>query len=139
MFQQYVEKYKTYLTGWAGLISGKSSSVNFDCDINTCSELNALRNASSAEQLVHLSNAYYDQVAIGRTLKEIYKKPKDYLKQFAEQTALQIAALENTGKEVASQVLSVESTIQQSKSNNALSGNLQKKLSLINSEFDARS
>ena len=137
MFQQYVDKYKSYLTSWAGLISGKSSSTNFECDINTNAELNALRNASSAEQLVHLSNAYYDQVAIGRTLKEIYKKPKDYLKQYNEFIQNQLTSLDITSKEVTSQVTSISATIQQSKSMNSLSGNLRKKLSLIKSEFDA--
>lgn len=138
MFQQYVEKYKQYLIGWAGLISGQSNSSNFDCIINTNEELNTLRNSSSAEQLIHTSNAYYDQVAIGRTLKEIYKKPKDYLKQFAEQTDLQIKSLDITRQEVSNQIDSIQATIQQSKSMNSLSPSIQKKLLLIKSEFDAR-
>lgn len=139
MFQQYVAKYKEYLSSWAGVIAGTSSSITFDHTINTLEELSALRNASSAEHLVHLSNAYYDQVATGRAIKELYKKPKDYLIQHNNFIATQLKALDSVSIEVANQVKSIQTNILQSKSTNSISPELQKKLALIQSEYDARS
>lgn len=119
MYQQYAKQYQKYLAGCAEWISGKSSAENFECDINPKAELNALKNSSSSEQLIHTSNAYYDQVAMSRSLKEIYKTPNDYLQQYVEYNAALVKSLDSTSKEVTNQIASIEATIDSSKTNNS--------------------
>ena len=135
-YKDYVVKFKEHLDNWGLFASGKGSCKNFDSKINTAQELNALRNAVSAEQLIHLSNAYYDQVSIGRSIKELYKKPKDYLKQFEAANQMQIEAATAFGKEVESQHDKVKGSIESAKAARSLSSDWQLKLSKIESEFD---
>jgi len=136
-YQDYVDKFKEHLQGWGAFASGEGSCKNFNTKISTAQELNALRNAVSAEQLIHLSNAYYDQVAVGRAIKELYKTPKDYLEQFEAANKERLDDLNVLGAEVTSQHESVKEHIESAKAARSLSPDWQLKLSKIRSEFDA--
>lgn len=136
-FQQYKERFKSFLTNWSKSVSGNGTTETFDYKVNTSKELNALRNASTINDVVQLSNAYYDQVGIGRAIKELYKTPKDYFKDFVALNEITLKQLDNLGNEVETSHTNVNNTIDQNKSIKALSKKMQLKLSLIKSEFDA--
>lgn len=133
-FQQYLEKYKSFLTNWGKAASGNGTTESFDYKINTAQELNALRNAVTVNDMVQLSNAYYDQVAIGRSLKELYKKPKDYLADFVVFNTASLKQLDNLGEEVANSHANIDKVKIQKKS--MIDDKMHKKLSLIKSDFD---
>jgi len=135
-YKEYVSKFKDHLTNWGSFASGKGSCQNFDAKIDTTQELHALRNAVSAEQLIHLSNAYYDQVAIGRSIKELYKTPKDYFAQFEAANKAASNEAEAFGAEVESQHTQVKASIESAQAARNLSPDWQLKLSKIRSEFD---
>jgi hypothetical protein len=136
-FQSFLEKYKSFLTNWSKSASGEGTTETFDYQINTKQELNALQNVSTINDMVQLSNGYYDQVGIGRAIKELYKTPKDYLADFKSYNEMLIKRLDNIGGEVADSTINVANTIEKSKSIKGISQKLQLKLSLIKSEFDA--
>jgi hypothetical protein len=136
-FQSFLEKYKSFLTNWGKSASGEGTTETFDYKINTKQELNALQNASTINDMVQLSNGYYDQVGIGRAIKELYKTPKDYLADFKLFNETSIKQLDNLAIEVADSTTNVADTIEKSKSIKGISHKLQLKLSLIKSEFDA--
>jgi hypothetical protein len=136
-FQSFLEKYKSFLTNWSKSASGEGTTETFDYKINTKQELNALQNVSTINDMVQLSNGYYDQVGIGRAIKELYKTPKDYLADFKSYNETLIKKLDNIGSEVADSTINVADTIEKSKSIKGISHKLQLKLSLIKSEFDA--
>jgi hypothetical protein len=136
-FQSFLEKYKSFLTNWSKSASGEGTTETFDYKINTKQELNALQNVSTINDMVQLSNGYYDQVGIGRAIKELYKTPKDYLADFKSYNETLIKKLDNIGGEVADSTINVANTIEKSKSIKGISHKLQLKLSLIKSEFDA--
>ena len=112
-------------------LSGSQSAPTLDVEVDFKKELNAIHNASSSEQMVHLSNALYDQVAAERSLKEIYKKPNDYFNEFKESLDRQMPVLDNMQAEVATQHESVAKTLEVSKSYKSINPKLQLKLSLI--------
>lgn len=136
-FQQFLEKYKSFLTNWGKSASGEGTTETFDHEINTKQELNSLQNASTINDMVQLSNGYYDQVGIGRAIKELYKTPKDYLADFKLYNETLIKQLDNMGIEIANSTTNVSDTIEKSKSIKGISNKLQLKLSLIKSEFDS--
>lgn len=136
-FQSFLEKYKSFLTNWSKSASGEGTTETFDYKINTSQELNNLRNASTVNDMVQLTNGYYDQVGIGRSIKELYKTPKDYLADFILYNEMSMKRLDNLGVEIADSTINVVDTIEKSKSIKGLSQKFQKKLSLIKSEFDA--
>lgn len=135
-YQDYVEKFKSHLSNWSLFSSGKGSSQTFDAKIDTSQELNALRNSASSEQLIHFGNAYYDQVAVGRAIKELYKTPKDYHKQFDDFTKSQAKVISSFSEEISKQHEDVKGTSDVSKVVKTLSPTLQKKLANVRSEFD---
>lgn len=135
-YKDFCEKFKDLIAGWKKFAAGDGSVNNAEVNISAAHELNALRNAASSEQLVHLSNAYYDQVAMGRSIKELYKRPKDYLKDYDKSLDFKAAHIDGMNKEVQDQHERVKKTINVSKSGRKIAPTLQKKLSRIKSEFD---
>lgn len=136
-FNSYAERTKEYITKLGSYLTGKTSAPNISTDIDTSTELNALHNVSSAEQLIQLSNAFYDQVAAKRCLKEIYKKPKDYLEEFNLSLKTSIDSLDSLNENVNTQLESVERNKVRSQSIRSISSRLQLKLSLIKDSTDA--
>lgn len=136
-FKEYSEKSKEYLNQLGNYLTGKNSSPTLEIDIDLSKELNAIHNVSSAEQLIQLSNAFYDQVAAKRSLIEIYKKPKDYLNEFKISIDERISSLDNLSSNVDEQHDSVIANKVKSQSLKSISKKLQLKLSLIKDNTNA--
>lgn len=135
-YLNYIAKFKAYLTSWAAFATGNGSAETFDYKINTAQELNALRNATTVNDMIQLSNAYYDQVGIGRSINELYKKPKDYFADYIAFNSALSQKLDNLGTEVTNSQTNVQNNLDMKKSISSISKRLQLKLSLISSEFD---
>lgn len=89
MYSDFLAKSQAYLDSFKTFIQGNGTAPTFDKTIDFSDERNILQNASSAETLIYISNAMYDQAAAMRTIKEIYKSPQDYYKEhqkFLEKT-----------------------------------------------------
>lgn len=112
-YQDFAEAQKTHLNKLGEYIDGSKPAPTFDAKIDFAKELQGVQNATTAEQKIHLANALYDQVAVSRSLKELYKKPSDYFKEFKD--SLDVPVIDATIKEVANQHESVKSTIVKSK------------------------
>jgi hypothetical protein len=136
-FKDYAEKSKEYFTKLSSYLVGNNSAPTLDINFDLSTELNALQNASSAEQLIQLSNAFYDQVAVKRSLAEIYKKPKDYLKEYKNVINGSIQNLTNLDLNVDEQIISVNKNKTKSQSIRNISSRLQLKLSLIKDNTNA--
>jgi hypothetical protein len=136
-FKTYYEKSKEYLNQLSSYLTGNNSAPNLKLDINPSKELNALHNVCSADQLIQLSNAFYDQVAAKRSLNEIYKKPKDYLLEYKTSIESQIKNLDFMDSDIDDQLESVANNSLWSQSIRSISSNLQLKLSLIKDNTDA--
>lgn len=80
-YSDYAKKFNDYLTNFTNFISGKESTISIDTKIDMSEELKAIGNISTANQLIDISNAIYDQLAFQRTMKEIYKKPYEYFSE----------------------------------------------------------
>ena len=126
-----------YLEGWQKFTSGESSTPTLNVKISAAYELNALKNSTSAEQMIQLGNAYYDQVALGRSIKELYKLPKDYLEELSNEITDSVNAISDLAGRTSEQHSSVQRSIEASKALITLSSSMQRKLSSIKSEFDA--
>jgi hypothetical protein len=136
-YQDYLAKFKTHLSNWSLFSSGKGSASTFDTNIDAKVELNALKNSASAEQLIQLGNAYYDQIAIGRAIKEMYKTPKDYYAQFDAFSKNILERANIFGQDVAKQHIGVQETIEATKASRMLSSDWQKKFANIEVDSDA--
>jgi hypothetical protein len=136
-YSDFKETLNKFLAGWQSFAKGESASPTLDVKISTAYELNALKNSTSANQMIQLGNAYYDQVAIGRTITELYKTPKDYYQQFVDSSTSDINAMNDLGNLTETQHKNVENSIAKSRSFSALSPSMKKKLARIKSEFDA--
>lgn len=130
-YSSYIDTYLQFIRNIGSYLAGNSSAPTLDLSVNITKDLNTLRNSSSAEHLITTSNAIYDQVAISRTLKEIYKKPKDYFSEFQASINNEIKKTEFNGDEFAKQQTSIEQNINKSKGMKNISPALQYKLSLI--------
>lgn len=136
-FSDYTIKFKEFLINWSKFALGEKSVSNFDYKVNTAKELNALRNAGTADQLIQLGNAYYDQVAVGRALSELYKTPESYFSDFSKYAESIINKNDLINNEINENHEKVKKTLNKSKSLKNMSDNLQLKLSRIRSDFDA--
>jgi hypothetical protein len=126
-YKDFQEKYKKLLSNWKAFARYEESAQTQEISINASYELNAVKNATTAEQIVHLSNAYYDQIAASRSIAELYKKPKDYflaLEKFADN---QLASVEALDKEVETQHDRVRKMISSSKALARISSYMDKK------------
>jgi len=130
-FVDYTKTYLEFIKNVGSYISGTSSAPTLDLTINTSKDLNTLRNSLSAETLISTSNAVYDQMAIARSLVEIYKKPKDYFKEYQDYLTLEQSKVESNTSDFQIQEKTIQDNIQKSKNLMSLSSSLQKKLSLI--------
>lgn len=126
-----------YLTGWKDFAGGKSSTPTLDVKISTSYELNALKNSVSAEQMIQLGNAYYDQVALGRSIKELYKLPKDYFDELSVELTNNVNSMDDLATRTAEQHVNIQRSIEMSRALTTLSPSMQSKLSTVKSEFDA--
>lgn len=136
-FKDYAEKSKEYMTKFGLYLTGKNSAPSLTIDIDLSTELNALHNASSSEQLIQLSNGFYDQVAFKRSLIEVYKKPKDYLKEQQLTLDSNIKSLDSLSKDISLNIDSVKANQVRSQSARSISDRLQLKLSLIKDNTNA--
>lgn len=80
-YNDFVEKFNKYLTNFTGFISGKESTTSLDLNIDMSDEIKSINNISTANQLIDISDAIYDQLAFQRTMKEVYKKPYEYFSE----------------------------------------------------------
>ena len=118
-------------------MTGSGTNTNtFDYTISTAKELNNLKNATTVNDMVQMGNAYYDQVGIGRAVKELYKKPKDYFADFVTYNTTQLTQLTNLGNEVTNSYTNISDTTLSNKSIKSISSKLHLKLSLISSDYD---
>ncbi len=131
MYADFVEKYKSFLTDFGSYLTGNNTAPTFDATINFATEHTILQNASSAETLIYTTNAMYDQAAVMRTIKEMYKTPKDYFADYKVFLANQQTTIEFLGNEFERQSNTIKTRMNVSKSIKSFSPTLQKKLSLI--------
>jgi hypothetical protein len=136
-FKSYANSSIQYLKQLSNYLTGNNSAPNLILDIDPSTELNALHNVSSSEQLIQLSNGFYDQVAIKRSLIEIYKKPKDYLTEYAASISVRTNSLSSQNTEIDNQLTSVTNNKLKSQSIRSISSKLQLKLSLIKDNTNA--
>lgn len=134
-YGDFQEKYKKLLAGWKAFARYEEPMPTSDIKINAAYELNAVKNATTAEQIVHLSNAYYDQIAISRSIKELHKKPKDYFMDFEKFADTQFGIVEQFSKEVEDQHVKVKRMISSSKALSKIAGFMDKKFA--NKKIDA--
>jgi hypothetical protein len=130
-FLDYTKTYLEYIKNIGSYLAGNSSAPTLDIKINVSKDLNTLKNSLSAETLIYTSNAVYDQNAMARSLIEIYKKPKDYFKEYQDFLIKEQSKTEFLNNEFQVQLNNIQDNIQQSKNIINLSPTLQKKLSLI--------
>lgn len=101
-YKDFVDKFNNYLTNFTNFISGKESTNSIDTTIDMSEELKDINNVSTANQLIDISDAIYDQLAFQRTMNEIYKKPHAYFlehKKMLEQYSAKLNARnENVSK-----------------------------------------
>ena len=132
MYSDYAKNYQTYLLNFGSFLAGNGSMPSFIATIDFSYERNLLQNASSAETLIYNTNAMYDQVAAARTIKEIYKTPKDYFADYQTFLNKETANINFLATEVANQQTVLIDRMSISKSIKAFASRLQKKISLIN-------
>ena len=132
MYSDFVKKYQSFLTSFGTYLTGKNTAPTFDHTIDYSAERTILQNASSAETLIYTTNAMYDQAAVMRTIKELYKTPKDYFKDYQTFLAAQQNTITFLGQEFEKQNATIKARMDISKSIKGFSSTLQKKLSLIN-------
>jgi hypothetical protein len=136
-YSDFKDVLSTFLDGWRSFAKGESASPTLTVKISTAYELNALKNSTSANQMIQLGNAYYDQVAIGRSITELYKTPKDYYQDFINSSTSTINSMNDLSDLTKTQHENVEASIAKSRSFSALSSSMKKKLARIKSDFDA--
>lgn len=130
-FTDYTKTYLQFIKNIGSYLSGNSSAPTLDLIINTSKDINTLRNSLSAETLIYTSNAVYDQIAMARSLAEIYKKPKDYFNEYQTYLIKEQNKTEFLDSEFQKQEQKINDNIKQSKNLISLSPTLQKKISLI--------
>lgn len=130
-YKVFAKNLKDHLVSVVGFLKGESSIQSFKDPTPATTEVNAIQNATSASQVIELSNAYYDQLAYNRTIEEIYKTPKQYYEEYLLLLEKNIKTLELNSKSVEQQHNDISKNIESSKILKSLSSDLQFKLSLI--------
>ena len=130
-YKVFAANLKEHLLSVVSFLKGESSVRSFKELAPATTEVNAIQNATSASQVVELSNAYYDQLAHIRTMEEIYKTPKQYYQEYVTLLENNIKALDVSAKTVEEQHSDISENIESSKILKSLSSDLQFKLSLI--------
>ena len=133
-FADYTTTYLEYIKKVGAYLAGQSSAPTLKITINPSKDLNTLRNSVSAENLIYTSNAVYDQMAMVRSLKEIYKKPKEYFAEHKLNLEKETSKTTFLKEEFQRQEANIKENTEASKNQKNLSPILQKKLSLISSD-----
>ena len=130
-YRDFSKKLIEHVNNVASYLKGDGSITTIDSQILPTLELNAIQNATSAKQVISLSNAYYDQLAYKRTLTEIYKTPKQYYQDYRKMLEEEVKTLQQQADDVDDQHKSVTKTLETAKTVRQISPKLQAKLSML--------
>ena len=114
------------------LAGNGQSQPTLEISVNFSKELNAVKNATSSGVIIQLTNALNDQVALIRSINEIYKTAKDYYTEYQSFLNNIKKNLDFMQKDVSSNHELVLENLESSKIFKKSANIFQKKISLIN-------